>query len=117
VGAAAAPPPAQTAGDDNITQEIAKLRLAQKSAKRKHDTTAQLAIARELRHWVALQAKSGGTIGRPSAEQPVTRAEAIQMSKVLIEAEVKAANPEIVEWVREIVLWLPVEPSCEETEH
>jgi hypothetical protein len=109
--------PAQSAANEEIAQEIHKLRLAQRAAKRKHDTTGMLAISRELRAWLGLQAKSEITVlGRPAAEQPVTRAEAIQMSKVLIEAELKASNPEIVEWLREIAAWLPVEASCEETE-
>ena len=112
--ATVAPIPAPNTGETEIDAAIARLRRAEANARRRRDVEGALAISRELRHWLTLKSKTESTaLARPANEQPVTRAEAIQMSKVLIEAEVKASNPEICEWLREIVSWLPAEASCE----
>ncbi|MGC1416883.1 MAG: hypothetical protein WA817_16475 [Candidatus Acidiferrum sp.] len=105
-----------SAANEDIVGEIARLRRAQATARRKGDTSAVLSISREIRAWVGMQTKAEhAAIGRPQ-EQSVSHAEALVMAKVLIETAVKASNPEIIEWVREIVSWLPPDASCDAPE-
>lgn len=97
-----------SAANVDITADISRLRRAQANARRRNDTTAVLSLSREIRAWVTLQTKAEtAALGRPAAEQPVSHAEALVMAKVLVETAVKAENPEIVEWLREIISWLP----------
>jgi transposase len=105
-----------SAANEDITAEIARLRRAQATARRKGDTTAVLSISREVRAWVQMQTRAeNAALGRPQ-EQPVSHAEALEMAKVLIEAAVKAADPGIIEWLREIVSWLSPNASCDAPE-
>jgi hypothetical protein len=107
---------AAPASSADITDEIARLRRSQATARRKGDTTAMLSISREIRAWTRMQSQAeNAALGRPQ-EQPVSHAEALGMAKVLIETAVKAANPGIVEWLREIVSWLPPDASCDAPE-
>jgi len=100
-----------SAVNEDIAGEIARLRRAQANARRKGDTTTVLAISREIRAWVQIQTKAENVaLGRPQ-EQPVSHAEALAMAKVLVETAVKAHDPQIIEWMREIFSWLPQEAS------
>ncbi len=106
-----------SAANEDIAGEIARLRRAQATARRKGDMSAVLSISREIRAWVGMQTKAENTmLGRPAAEQPVSHAEALGMAKVLIETAVKASNTGIIEWLREIVSWLPPDVSCDAPE-
>jgi hypothetical protein len=85
----------------DIPAEISKLRAAQTRAKRKGDTAAVLSISREIRAWLAMEAKAESAAapgGRQ--EQELTRGEAVAMAKAVIESELNA--PDVSSWLKEL---------------
>jgi hypothetical protein len=85
----------------NITAEIKKLRQAQTAAKKRKDTNAALAISREIRAWMALEAKaeSVATPDGPKAEE-LPRIEALNLAMAIIESELP--SPDVVAWIEQL---------------
>jgi hypothetical protein len=84
----------------DIASEIVKLRNAQARAKRKGDTSAVLSISREIRAWLALEAKSENVIaGKMEETQEMSRDEAVRTAVLLIEAELARGTQEVISWV------------------
>ncbi len=92
--------PAKGAAVKDIAAEIVKLRRAQANAKRKRDTAAVLSISREIRAWLSLEAKaeSVAVLSNPEEHGVMTRAEAVETAKTIIEAELSTGGEEIISW-------------------
>lgn len=85
----------------NIAAEIKKLRAAQTAAKKRKDTSGALAYSREIRNWIALQAKTQVvTAERDGHPEELPRAEALSIAMGLIEAELR--SPDVIAWIEQV---------------
>jgi hypothetical protein len=85
----------------NIAAEIMKLRQAQTAAKKRKDTNAALAISREIRAWMALEAKAESvTTADDGAKAELPRSEALNLAMAIIESEL--TSPDVVLWLDQI---------------
>jgi hypothetical protein len=92
----------------NIPEEIRKLRIMLAKAKRKGDTSSALSISREIRAWLAFEAKTQSVMPQDGAiadEMPLR--DAVAIAKSVIESQV--ADPEIQTWLRSLVEQVPVD--------
>lgn len=86
----------------DIGAEIMKLRHAQARAKRKGNTNEALAISREIRAWLALEAKAdaaAAAAGKRREESTLSRAEALQAAMAIVEAQLAAGDKNVFEWL------------------
>jgi hypothetical protein len=83
----------------NIPEEIRKLKIMLNSAKRRKDTSAALAISREIRAWLAFEAKTRPVVPQDrdiAAEVP--QHELIALARALIES-LASDDREIQQWI------------------
>ena len=83
---------------NNIPEEIRKLRIMLAKAKRKGDTSSALSISREIRAWLALEAKTTAISNDAGAVEELRLSDALVLAKNLIESQME--NPDVREWLR-----------------
>jgi hypothetical protein len=90
--------PAKPKTVSNIKAEIGKLRAAQTRAIRRRDTNGALAISREIRNWMALEAKTRSAVPSDHAKhENLSRGEALALAKAIIESEL--TDPDVRQWI------------------
>jgi transposase-like protein len=93
------------AGSKDIDAEIARLRRAQANAERRRDNAAAMKISAELRNWLALKLKAESfQTPEKAADQGLSRREALETAKQIVEMEVAAGTPGLRDWLEEILL-------------
>jgi hypothetical protein len=86
----------------NIPEEIRKLRIMLAKAKRKGDTSAALSISREIRAWLAFEAKTQSVMPKDSAaSEELSLRDALALAKGLIESQ--AGDPDVQMWLKALL--------------
>jgi hypothetical protein len=97
------------AGVADIDKEIVRLRKAQANAERRRDSAAATKISGELRSWMTLKVKAESF--RPSekaVDEGLSRREALEVAKQVIEMEVASGTPGIQDWLEEMLIAVDV---------
>jgi hypothetical protein len=82
----------------NIRSEIGKLRQAQTAARKRRDIDTALSISREIRNWLALEAKTQ-SVSRTETDTDalLSGPDALALAKSVIESQL--ADPALLEWL------------------
>ncbi|MCU1305229.1 MAG: hypothetical protein JWQ87_5513 [Candidatus Sulfotelmatobacter sp.] len=92
-------------GSKDIDEEIVRLRRAQANAERRRDNAAAMKISAELRNWMTLKVKAESFQSpEKAADQGLSRREALETAKAIVEMELAAGAPALREWLEEILL-------------
>ncbi len=86
----------------NIPEEIRKLRIMLAKAKHKGDTSSALSISREIRAWLAFEAKTQSVIpGDGGSADELSLRDALALAKGLIESQ--AGDPDVRMWLEALL--------------
>ncbi len=91
-------------GCKDVDDEIIRLRKQQANAMRRRDNSAAMKISAELRNWMTLKVKTESyQAPEKAAADGLSRREAFETAKQVIEMEVSAGMPGLREWLEEIL--------------
>jgi hypothetical protein len=92
-------------GSKDIDEEILRLRRAQANATRRRDNAAAMKISQELRNWMKLKVTAESFQSpEKAADQGLSRREALETAKQIVEMEVAAGALGLRDWLEEILL-------------
>jgi hypothetical protein len=96
-------------GSADIDAEIIRLRRAQANATRRRDNPAAMKISQELRNWMKLKVTAESfQAPERAADQGLSRREAFEVAKQLVEMEVASGTPGIRDWLEEMLIAVDV---------
>jgi hypothetical protein len=81
----------------NIPEEIRKLRIMLAKAKRKGDTSSALSISREIRAWLAFEAKTRPIHQDKTITDEIPVRDAVALAKSVIESQLD--DPDVQAWL------------------
>jgi hypothetical protein len=97
----------------NIPEEIRRMRIMLAKAKRKGDTSATLAISREIRAWMTFESKNQSVIpGDTGNVEELSRSDALALARAIVESALD--DPDVKSWLRALVERIPTGTKPEE---